>query len=264
MIEGLVKWGFQFVDATGNVHLDWPGRLHVLVRGSKSLQLPGATPERLYQASGLQVLSVLLVQPGSASLNYRELAQKCGVSLGTIAIVMKQLKQGSLLEQTGRKEWTLTNKEKLIERWVGGYGGRLRPKLLRGCFRAPEGDLRRTVSRVRRNLGARKSGWALTGGYAADILTGHFRGDQLGIFVGDEAIDNLTTELSWLPSREGDITLFRLFSPAIILGRRPGLRTPVVHPLLAYAELVFQGGDRELEAARILYQRELQEITHAD
>lgn len=264
MIDRLVESGFQFVDATGNIHLDWPGRLYVLVRGSKSLQLPGGTPERLYQASGLQVLFVLLVQPSSASLSYRELAAKCGVSLGTIAIVMKQLKQRGLLEQMGRKEWALTSKEKLIEQWVGGYGGRLRPKLLLGRYRASEGDLGRTVSLVRQNLGAGKPTWALTGGYAADLLIGHFRGNQLGIFVKDEAIDNLTIELSWLPSREGDITLFRLFSPSIILGRRPGVRTPVAHPLLAYAELVFQGGERELEVARILYQRELQIITHAD
>jgi hypothetical protein len=104
----------------------------------------------------------------------------------------------------------------------------------------------------------------VTGGFAADALTGHFRGEQLSIFAKDEVINDLTKQLQWLPSRDGDITLFRLFSPAAILERRPGVKMPVAHPLLVYAELVFQGSERELETARILYQRELKETLHAN
>jgi hypothetical protein len=117
---------------------------------------------------------------------------------------------------------------------------------------------------IKRHLGTRAPGWAVTGGFAADALTGHFRGDRLSLFVKDAIADDLAGRLRWLSSREGDITLFRLFSPELILERRPGVKIPVAHPLLVYAELVFQGSERELETARILYQRELQEVLGAD
>jgi hypothetical protein len=257
MAEGLVEAGVEFVDAAGNVHVHWPGKLYVLIKGARPARSIDATPERLFQGRGLQVLFVLLSQPGATNLSYRELAATAGVSLGTISVVMKELKRKRLLEQRGREEWTLAHKGELIDRWVGGYGGRLRPKLLLGRFRAPEGELGRTLQRVKRHLDTRKPTWALTGGFAADALTGHFRGDHLSLFVRDKAVDDLRRELRWIPSREGDITLLRLFSSAVPLERPSVKSNPVAHPLLVYAELVFQGGERELEAAKILYQREL-------
>lgn len=36
-----------------------------------------------------------------------------------------------------------------------------------------------------------------------------------------------------------------------------GQGTPVAHPLLVYAELVFQGGERELETAQLVRDREI-------
>jgi hypothetical protein len=260
----LVRAGVQFVDTAGNVFLDSPGGLYILVQGVKPSRPMDAKPERLFQASGLQVLFVLLAQPSATDLNYRELAATSGVSLGTVAVIMKELKHKGVLERKGPNAWSLTQKRKLMDQWVGGYGGRLRPKLLQNRYRARRGDLGRALLGVKRVLGAREPSWAVTGGFAADVLTGHFRGEQLSIFAKDEVIDDLTKHLQWLPSREGDITLFRLFSPAVISEQRAGVKMPVAHPLLVYAELVFQGGERELETARILYQREINEIVHAD
>jgi len=262
MSERLVQAGVQFVDTAGNVFLDSPGGLYILVQGVKPIRPMDAKPERLFQASGLQVLFVLLAQPNATDLNYRELAATSGVSLGTVAVIMKELKQKGFLERKGPNVWSLTQKKKLVDQWVGGYGGRLRSKLLQNRYRASRGDLGRALLGVKRVLGTREPSWALTGGFAADALTGHFRGERLGIFAKDEVIDDLTKQLQWLPSREGDITLFRLFSPAAILARRPGAKMPIAHPLLVYAELVFQGGERELETARILDQQELKEIFH--
>ena len=264
MSARLVQSGIQFVDATGNVFLDSPGGLYILVQGEKPSRPPDTTPERLFQASGLQVLFVLLVDPGSTHLNYRELAAKSGVSLGTVSIIMKELKKRGVLERVGPNAWSFLKKRKVVDQWVGGYGGRLRPKLLQNRYRAPRGDLERTLSGVKRALGTREPSWAVTGGFAADALTGHFRGEQLSLFAKDEVIDDLTRDLQWLPSREGDITVFRLFSPTVIMDRTAGVTMPVAHPLLVYAELVFQGGERELEAAKILYQQELHEVFHAN
>ncbi len=42
------------------------------------------------------------------------------------------------------------------------------------------------------------------------------------------------------------------------------LEAPVAHPLLVYAELVLQGRERELEAAKLLYDRHIAPLVHGD
>ena len=55
-----------------------------------------------------------------------------------------------------------------------------------------------------------------------------------------------------IPARETDATLLNLFTPGVIY-RKQNLPHPIAHPLLIYAELLYQGGDRAAEAAGQIY-----------
>jgi len=252
MARRLGKAGIDFVDTAGNVHLHKPGQLYVFVQGRKP-QLPSdRRPTRLFQPGGLQVLFVLLSKPSYAALPYRNLAALSGVSLGTVSQVIQELKHKGYLDRTGPKDWALVRQPKLLEQWVAGYAERLRAKLVIDRFQAPGNDLELAVTKLAESSTRHARMWALTGSWAADTLTHHYRGDQLVVFVENWSREFLQ-ELKWLPSQNGPITLLRLFSPAVSVDANRKDSHPVAHPLLVYAELLFQGTERELETARMIY-----------
>jgi hypothetical protein len=252
LADRLVGAEVNFADAAGNVYLNWPGKLHIQIQGRKPTQITEAKSERLSQPSGLRILYVLLTQPAANWGTYRDIAKAAGVALGSIAVVMRELKaKGYLVEET-RDEWRLTKKRKLLDLWVLGYGARLRPDLLIGRYQPSEPRLEQTLQSLRSETAERKISWILTGGFAADILTHHFRGEQLSFYAREWPLD-LTRRLKWLPSERGPITVLRQFSPLVTFDLDPNPSEPIAHPLLVYAELIFQDRERELETAKILY-----------
>ncbi len=185
------------------------------------------------------------------------------MALGSVSIVMRELKSKGYLVQKGRDEWRLTQKNKLLDLWVGAYGGRLRPGLIIGRYQPAEGDLEQTLLTLRNELEHKNISWALTGGFAADILTRHFRGQQL-TFLVDEWPRDLMERLRWLPSAEGPVTVLRQFSSLVAFDLEMPHSRRVAHPLLVYAELTFQGRERELETAKVLYDRYLTTLIQED
>lgn len=262
LAQRLVEAGVNFVDEAGNVYIDSPGKLYIRLQGARPKRLPESKIGRLHQPSGLQVVFVFLAEPRAVSMSYRELAKASGVALGSVAQVVLEMKKKGYLEQRGHDEWLLTRKRELFDFWLGGYGDALRPKLVVGRFQSPERDLDQTLVRVQKEAEAARISLAVTGGFAADLLTRHFRGDQLGFFVSEWPAE-LTRRLRWLPSQQGPVTVLRQFSHLVFFTVKEPVNFPVAHPLLVYAELVFQGRDRELEAAKLLYNRYLTSLANA-
>jgi len=263
LAQRLVEAGVNFVDETGNVYIDWPGKLYIRVQGARPKRLPEARIGRLSQPSGLKVVFVLLAGSRANSMGYRELAKKSGVALGSVARIVQELKVKGCLELRGRGKWIVTRKRDLLDLWVGGYADRLRQKLSIGRFQPPEKDLARTRDRIQMEAEATGITWALTGGFAADVLTHHFRGDQLAVFVSEWPAE-LVKRLRWLPSAHGPVSVLRQFSPHVLFTQEPPLEVPVAHPLLVYAELIYQGRERESEAAKVIYDRYLASLAHGD
>lgn len=261
LAERLIQEGVDFVDGAGNVYLDAPPKLHIRIQGMRPKELPETRSERLSQPSGLQVVYALLTQGPTSLKSYRKLAKGSGAALGSVSIVVRELKARGYLIQRGADDWRLTRKKELLDLWVGGYGGRLRPKLVIGRYQPPETDLSATLSRLQSELG--EMSWALTGGFAADLLTRHYRGDQLSFFVQEWPAD-LLRRLKWLPSEQGPVTVLRQFSPLVVFNLEKPRTSPVAHPLLVYVELVFQGKERERETAKILYDRYLAALINED
>jgi hypothetical protein len=252
MAQRLAQAGIDFVDTVGNVHLHRPKQLFVFVQGKRPQTPTDRKPTRLFQPSGLQILFVVLSEPSNADLPYRDLAALSGVSLGTVSQVIQEMRHKGYLAQIGPKEWTLVRQQELIEQWVTGYAERLRAKLVIDRFRAPGRELELAVAKLAESSARDERLWALTGGWAADALTHHYRGDQLVAFIENWS-HRFLQELDWLPSQDGPITLLRLFSPAVPSSEGHRNSHPVAHPLLVYAELLFGGTERELETAHLVY-----------
>lgn len=246
----------DYVDAAGNMSLRWPGKLYVRVRGAAPIRAAEATAGQLTTPTGLVVIFTLLAEGNREARPYRTVAEKSGVSLAAVGRVAAELRRRGFLVLQGRKRRLLRRRRELLDLWIGGYSERLRPRLVVGRFQAAERDLAPALARFVDQARETGIGWALTGGFAADLLTGHYRGDQLVLFVESWRPD-VTAALRWLPAREGPITVLRALSPGVT--REPLMRDalPVAHPLLVYAELLFEGHEREIETARLVYEQYL-------
>lgn len=260
LAERLIGAGVNFADAAGNVYLNWPGKLHIQIQGKKPTQIAETKSERLTQPSGLRILYALLTQPAENWGTYRDIAKAAGVALGSVALVTRELKAKGYLIEEGRDKWRLTQKRKLLDLWVEGYGARLRPALLIGRYQPSEAHLEQTLHSLRSEMEDRKIAWAFTGGFAADILTHHFRGEQLSFYAQEWSLE-MTRRLKWLPSDRGAVTVLRKFSPLVAFHLESPASQPIAHPLLVYAELIFQGRERELETAKLVYDRYLSSLT---
>ncbi|MBI4594200.1 MAG: hypothetical protein HY728_08285 [Candidatus Rokubacteria bacterium] len=258
--QRLTEAEVDYVDAAGNLLIHRPGKLHLLKSGARPRTLAESRPARLFMPSGLQVLFVLLVEPAAAEMPYRELAVHSGVALGSIAVIMNELKGKGYLTRH-RDEARLVRRRELLERWVSGYSEQLRPKLLVGVFVAPEKDAGANWQHLREVLRQRQIDSAVTGGLAADELTHHYRGEDLTAFVSVWP-KGVLQQLRWLPSPTGPITLLRQFCPAVRWSM--GGEQPVAHPLLVYAELLHSGRERERETARMIYERYLERLATDD
>ena len=243
----------NFIDTAGNVFLRQEPGLHLYVEGKKP-QIPmKEKPTRLFQPSGLTLLFGFLVTPESVNRSYRDLARANGVALGTVGWIMRDLREQGYLEPVGKDRLQLIRKKELLERWVDGYATRLRPKILVGEFVSPTSDLEATVDAFETYALKQQIHLALTGGFGAFELLHHYRGQILSIFVEHWMPATALAALHLLPRKGGAVKVLRSFSPTVFEALDAQTGHPVAHPLLVYAELLYQGGDRELETARQLY-----------
>ena len=254
----LKEAGINFIDTVGNLFLKQEPGLYLYVEGKKPDAPPRGKPTRVFQPSGLKLLFGFLLEPESVNYSYRNLADANDVALGTVGWVKRDLREQGYLEPIGKNRFHLIRTKELLERWVQGYASRLRQKVFLGEYRDLSKDLDTVVKAFRQYAGEQGMSWGLSGGFGADELVHHYRGDILTLFVESWRQDDTLKELKWVPFTGGPITVLRGFSPRVFKMWGKQTRYPVVHPLLIYAELLHHGTDRDLETARLIYKEFLE------
>lgn len=246
-----------YLDAVGNAYLDLPKETLLLdVRGRVPEKKAHADRGRLREPTGLMVLHHFLTRPTAINDSYRTLAREAGVSLGTVATVMRELQAAGYLEQAGKDLRKLRKKPELLELFVRGYALKLRPAYLIGTYRH---EMRVPLSLYQHLLEAwadKQVKVAETGAGAAQHWTDYLRADLLTLFVDDQAKQLMSQELR-LADAEGNLTLLRYFGPTVLDPKDNKL--PCATPLLVYAELLQIGRPRETEAAGMIFDRYLKE-----
>jgi len=253
----------NFIDTAGNLFVN-AQNLHLYVEGKRARVLSVMKPPRLWGNTGLRVLYRLLLHPEAINQPYRDLASSTDVSLGAIGWVIRNLKEGGYLHPTAKNEFKLVRRKELLRRWVEEYGTKLRPRLVINSYRSFANEEKGFLSAFKHFALVHGIRWALTGGVAADEVIHHYRGPYLTAFVSDWMQDSALKDLNWAPVDGGPITLLRAFSHQIFSDWSSKSDYPVAHPLLIYAELVYVGGERELETARMLYSEYLEPIVGED
>lgn len=240
--DKLRELDISFFDANGNAFFNESEFYIFISSRGKTLNVSNPKPSLIFQASGLQLLFVLLSVPNSENKTYRELAEMSGVSLGTVSEVMNALiAELYLVKQAERR--ILFRKDFLIKRWVQSFAEILRPKLSEVQFEAEDVGWWEEA-----DLAKLKACWS--GEVAADMMTSYLNPTKALIYSKELLLRLLVNKYKLRRVREGNVKIRRKFWSF----NEGDIIAP---PLLVYADLLATAESRNLEAAQIIYDKYL-------
>jgi hypothetical protein len=251
MAEQLKVLNMPFIDTAGNAYLNQP-QMFVYIKGCKLQQpLSKERVKRTFRATGLQVIFALLCQPGFENSPFRKIAQVANVALGSVDAVIQDLKDMDYLLVMGRRKRQLVQKPKLLERWVMAYPEQLRPKLLLGKYQATDDNWWQPV-----NLSPFDAYWG--GEVAAAKLTPYLKPLITTVYM-KPPLGQFLLEHRLRKHSRGNVEMLDKF------WQFEGLsQNRIVPPLLIYADLIATGNARNIETARIIYEKEIIRLIQPD
>src|SRR5204863_1400835 len=135
----------------------------------------------------------------------REIARLAGASLGTVAGVMKRLRNERFLVGP-RSKPQLVGATVLLDRWVSAYADLLRPRLMVGRYDTGSADPKITERGIQTALSDHVQ-WALGGTAGGHRLNRHYRGEETVVHIASGAEAPVIRKLKALPRRDGNILL---------------------------------------------------------
>ncbi len=229
-----------YLDTLGNMFLKAPG-IYIRVEGKKTTQRKATHGNRAFTATGLKVLFQLLQNKDLVNAPQRTIAQKAGVALGNIKMLLDGLKDTGYLIPLNKKEYLWENRQELLQRWVENYATLLKPRLHKGQYR-----LTQPWQEIR--LIDTHTVWG--GEPAADMLTHHLRPEQYTLYT-QETATQLMKNYRLIPDKAGELEVLEMFWPQT-------QEETTAPPLLIYADLLAQGSKRNLATAKIIYNEHIQ------
>ncbi|HLH07232.1 MAG TPA: type IV toxin-antitoxin system AbiEi family antitoxin [Terriglobales bacterium] len=247
LAEQCKQLGLFFLDTAGNMYLKEGGLYLYVIGKRKPVELRRTAGTRLNNAAGLKLMFAFLCKPELLNKTYRDAAHIGKVALGTVGQVVKELEAKRLVTTFGatlpRRKFI--DRARLIQNWVAFYPANLRPKQNPQRFRATEIGWAKQIDLTR--FGAY---WG--GEMAAQKLTGYLTAETLTIYTR-QTPTKLITEQRLRADVNGNVEILNAFwDPE--LDAKNGQRD-VVPPLLAYADLMTTTAGRNLETAKLLYDR---------
>ena len=233
----------SFLDTAGNAFLAGRG-LHVYVVGQRRPMALKHDRFRAVNPSGLQITFAILCRPELVHAPYREIASAASTSLGTIGPVMKDLELRGFIRPDPHRHALLDPKQ-LLEEWVTHYPISLRPKLESKRFDADPALLCGV------DLTKDRAYWG--GEAAAERLTHYLKPATLTIYA-PKPITKLVTAYRMRAAPTGNVEVLEVFWDFDPEPDHPD----VVHPVLAYADLLATHDGRNIEAAKLIYQQAIE------
>jgi hypothetical protein len=252
MADRLKQTGIEFIDTAGNAYINNPA-FYVFVKGNRPPDiLKRQTPERAFKTAGLKMIFAFLCNPGLENKTYREIAAATGVALGTVNRIMKNLIEMGFLLDLGKRGCKLTQKEKLLQRWVTVYAEQLRPKLILGCYRGQVGWW------TQKELNQWNAQWG--GEIAAAQRTHYLKPEMITIYAPPDNLNQILLENRLKKDADGDVEILAKFWKPTKLTRKDEF----VPPILVYADLLAAGNERDAETAKMIYEQDIVGLIRED
>lgn len=237
------------IDVAGNAFIyAWP--IYIFVKGNKvAHETAYLKSGRAFQYSGLKVIYAFLQNPTLLQQNYRDIAERSNVALGSVGWVLSDLEQQGYIQNSANKR-TLVNKDKLLQRWVEEYL-LIKQKQLIGSFTTE-------VSGWYKDIDVEKFGGLWGGEIAAESYTHYLQAKDGVVFISQAMMGEFikTARLKKRKTEDVDAIRIDLVEPfwksdveTFVNGLAP--------PLLVYADLIHSNDARNLETAQRIYEQYL-------
>ncbi|HEY6880929.1 MAG TPA: type IV toxin-antitoxin system AbiEi family antitoxin [Polyangiales bacterium] len=249
----LIGAGVSYLDDLGNIHVAVGNRYMAHVEKPGAPAKPAAA--KGWRPASYRVLLAMIASAENVKATTRELAHEAGgVSPQTVAELRAKLQDRGLVLRT-RSEWRWApgGYARAMDLWTYGFTNTLAPSLEIGRFRARERDPRQLEAMLAPKLD-QLGGWAWGGGAACERLTHFYRGDTTVVYLAAPPA-TWPRDLGLVQDPQGPVPVMRSPGPRA-LGE---VKEHVVHPALAYADLLRESEPRATEAASELHARYLRE-----
>ena len=207
------------------------------------------TPERetgksgLWNTAGLRLVFAVLHIPDLLNHPYRAIAGKANIALGTVGKLIEDLQKEGFIEKgnrNGRKILFLERRDELINKWVTIYNTTLRPKQIRGKFKAI-GNLMLKEMKLPPGI--------LWGGEMAGAkLTKFLKPEKFTLYTNLPTTEVLK-QLKIVPDVNGNIEVLAAFWDKEIDNFENFAEMQIVPPIVAYADLMAGHDSRNYETA---------------
>lgn len=266
MAEKLKQENVQFIDKEGNAYLNAPP-IYIYVKGNKhgtaqardlnrtdevaGFQIHAKNRGRAFTFKGLKVLYTFLCEPERVNATYREIAAQADVAVGTVGLVLNDLKELGYLEgRVSKANRRLRNLRKLLDRWVETYPENLRPKQFKGGFIADNPYWWKEVD-IEKYHGY----WG--GEIAGAKYTDYLKPEIVTVYAQDDAYKKLIPEQRLRPAGMRPqvgawVEFYKTFWNDTVIQDKQ-----IVHPVLAYADLIATGDARNHKVAKMIYDKYL-------
>lgn len=239
--EKLRKLEIGYLDINGNMFYTNDDN-YVFIEAQQKKQVT-VQKGRVFTKTGLKVLFTILNEPGLINAPYRVIANEADVALGTINNFMKGLKELGYIIEIDKNYKKIQNFNDLIEKWTYEYNQKLKPTLHIGNYRfLNEQDYNNW-----KNLDFKTNNTCWGGEPAADLITNYLRPGEFTIYT-EEKPNELMRNYKLIPEEEGYIKIYKKFW-------KNNVQNNYAPELLVYADLINTGNDRNLETAKLIYEK---------
>lgn len=250
MADRLKEEDIQFIDTAGNAYIK-ADPLHIYVKGNKQKHENIKKKEektRAFTQTGLKVIYAFLCNPELVNAPYRDIAEVADVALGTVGWVITDLKAiGFIIDRGGKRGRRIVNYKKLLDRWVETYPEKLKVKQFMGNFEAPE-------PYWWKKFDIKRYGAYWGGEIAAAKYTKYLKPEEVTIYLPEVTKGELFTDARLYRDPKGKVKIFQAFWEI------PQYYDGLVHPILAYADLIATGDARNIETARMIKDERIRPI----
>ncbi len=165
---------------------------------------------------------------------------------------MEDLKRLGFLARDKQRQYKIINKEQLLKRWTMAYGEDLRLKLILGKYHGEHGWWEKA------RIDPEKEQWG--GEIAAAKLTGYLRPEIATIYTTKENLDDFLLRNRLRKDPNGNVEVLERFWPKTFT-QAP---EEIVHQILVYADLLATSDPRNIETAKMLYERKITRFIRED
>ena len=242
--DELRAMNLAFLDTVGNAFINRED-LYVFIKGQGVERGRDARKGDLFRPAELKVLFAFLCQEGLVAETHEQIKKMTGVGLGTINRLIRALELAGYIVKLQGRARRLVRKKELLEQWVMAYPQRLRPKQMIGRFKGPQEPWWMNVDPVTFD-----GQWG--GEIGAKYLTQYLKPQFVTLYAAKQPGDMIIKQ-KLRKDPQGDVEILKRF------WNFPNLNetATIVPPLLVYADLLATGDERNIETARMIYERYL-------